>query len=62
MIRLASCLTLVPTPLHAGQEVEARLQGAGALAGPVVLTIGAFERRLADRRRVAGAGVGPALE
>ncbi|HEY8369956.1 MAG TPA: hypothetical protein VIM86_11650, partial [Thermodesulfobacteriota bacterium] len=42
-------LTLVPTALHAEQEVEARLDAAGALVGPVVLTIASFEERLASQ-------------
>ncbi len=40
-------LTLVPTALHAEQEVDARLEVAGVLGGPAVLTIAAFEQRLA---------------
>ncbi len=43
----ARTLTLVPTALHAEQEVEARLEAAGVLGGPAVLTIAAFEQRLA---------------
>ncbi len=44
---LATCtLTLLPTSLHAEQEVAARLAAAGALPGRAVMTVAAFEQKL----------------
>jgi hypothetical protein len=47
MEHIARQLLLLPTALHAEQEVDARLSADRVLGGPAVLTITAFERRLA---------------
>jgi hypothetical protein len=45
--RTLQILTLLPTGVHVEQEVAARLEGAGVLGGWAVLTIAAFEQKLA---------------